>query len=79
MPELNRSGMVEIYHHQALWDNRQYPRVRRICRHPGAEKLWVTIDRANINIPARPTEFKGFIHWDIDTSLRPLPFELQGC
>jgi ectoine hydroxylase-related dioxygenase (phytanoyl-CoA dioxygenase family) len=23
-------------------------------------------------------EFKGFIHWDIDTSIRPIPFEVQG-
>ncbi len=27
MKELNNSGMVEIYNHQYLWDNRQYPRV----------------------------------------------------
>ena len=24
-----RGGMVELYHHQALWDNRQYPRVHQ--------------------------------------------------
>ena len=80
MPELNRGGMIEIYHHQALWDNRQHPRVYgAFADILGTEKLWVTIDRANINVPARPDwVFKGFIHWDIDTSLRPLPFELQG-
>lgn len=27
MKELNNSGMVEIYNHQALWDNRQKQRV----------------------------------------------------
>src|SRR6201999_371787 len=27
MKELNNSGMVEIYNHQALWDNRQEQRV----------------------------------------------------
>ena len=27
MKELNNSGMVEIYNHQCLWDNRQHPRV----------------------------------------------------
>ena len=27
MVELSRSGMVELYQHQALWDNRQHPRV----------------------------------------------------
>lgn len=80
MFELNRSGMVELYQHQALWDNRQHPRVY------GAfvdiwetEKLWVTIDRVNLNPPARPDwDFKGFVHWDIDTSLRPLPVGVQG-
>ena len=29
--------------------------------------------------PNRPGfEFEGFIHWDIDTSLDPLPFDVQG-
>src|SRR5690606_36284650 len=29
--------------------------------------------------PARADwDFQGFVHWDIDTSLRPLPFEVQG-
>ena len=27
MTELKNSGMVEIYNHQFLWDNRQYPKV----------------------------------------------------
>ena len=27
MTELRNSGMVEIYNHQALWDNRQHPRI----------------------------------------------------
>jgi ectoine hydroxylase-related dioxygenase (phytanoyl-CoA dioxygenase family) len=39
----------------------------------------VTIDRANLNVPSRPGyEFPGFIHWDIDTSLDPLPVNVQG-
>lgn len=80
MVELNRSGMVELYHHQALWDNRQYPRVHGAFADIwGTEKLWVTIDRANLNVPAKPEwDFKGFIHWDIDTGLDPVPFEVQG-
>jgi len=44
-----------------------------ICRYLGTEKLWVTIDRANLNFPIRPGfEYKGFIHWDYDpeTKLR---------
>ena len=80
MPELNQSGMVELYHHQTLWDNRQYPRVHAAFADIwGTEKLWVTIDRVNLNPPARPGwDFQGFIHWDIDTSLRPLESKVQG-
>lgn len=80
MPELNMAGMVELYNHQVLWDNRQYPRIYdAFVDIWGTEKLWVTIDRVNLNVPAKSEwEFKGFIHWDIDTAIRPLPFEVQG-
>jgi len=80
MKELKNSGMVEIYHHQTLWDNRQYPKVYEIFVDIwGTEKLWVTIDRANLNFPVRPGyEFSGFIHWDIDTTLNPKPVNVQG-
>ena len=27
MVELNKAGMVELYQHQSLWDNRQHPRI----------------------------------------------------
>jgi ectoine hydroxylase-related dioxygenase (phytanoyl-CoA dioxygenase family) len=38
----------------------------------GTEKLWVTIDRANLNMPQRPGENKkGFIHWDYDPETKP--------
>jgi ectoine hydroxylase-related dioxygenase (phytanoyl-CoA dioxygenase family) len=77
MAELNGSGMVEIYNHQALWNNRQHPRIyEAFVDIWGDEKLWVTIDRANLNVPN--PEFKGFIHWDVDTSLDPLPVNVQG-
>lgn len=80
MKELTNSGMVEVYNHQALWNNRQYPKVyNAFVDIWGTEKLWVTIDRANLNFPVRDDyEFKGFIHWDIDTSLSPLPVDVQG-
>src|SRR5262245_96788 len=29
MTELNNTGMVEIYNHQYLWDNRQNPRIHQ--------------------------------------------------
>lgn len=80
MTELANSGMVEIYNHPFMWANRQYPRVYdAFVDLWGVENLWVTIDRANLNFPVRPDfEFKGFIHWDIDTSLNPKPVNLQG-
>jgi hypothetical protein len=55
MAELNNTGMVEIYNHQFMWDNRQFPKVHQAFADVwGTEKLWVTIDRANLNFPLRP-------------------------
>ena len=73
MQELNNTGMVEIYNHQYLWDNRQYPKIHQAFADIwGTEKLWVTIDRANLNFPLRPGfEYKGFIHWDYDPETKP--------
>ncbi|ADB37715.1 Phytanoyl-CoA dioxygenase [Spirosoma linguale DSM 74] len=73
MKELTNSGMVELYNHQFEWDNRQYPRVYDAFADIwGTEKLWVTIDRANLNFPVRPGhEFNGFIHWDYDPETPP--------
>lgn len=73
MAELNNTGMVEIYNHQYMWDNRQYPKVHDAFADVwGTDKLWVTIDRANLNFPLRPGfEYKGFIHWDYDPETKP--------
>jgi hypothetical protein len=73
MKELTNTGMVEVYNHQYLWDNRQYPKVHEAFTDVwGTEKLWVTIDRANLNLPIRPGyEYKGFIHWDYDPETKP--------
>lgn len=73
MKELANSGMVEVYNHQTLWNNRQMQRVYdAFVDIWGTEKLWVTIDRANLNFPSRPDfEFKGFIHWDYDPETKP--------
>ena len=73
MKELTGTGMVEVYNHQYLWDNRQEQRVYdAFVDIWGTEKLWVTIDRANLNFPQRPGEDrKGFIHWDYDPETRP--------
>tara|TARA_R110002124_G_scaffold57700_5_gene161341 strand:- start:12104 stop:13048 length:945 start_codon:yes stop_codon:yes gene_type:complete len=73
MKELTNSGMVEIYNHQYLWNIRQHPKVYEAFSDIwGLEKLWVTIDRANLNLPSRPGfDFKGFIHWDYDPETNP--------
>lgn len=73
MKELAGTGMVEVYNNQALWDNRQMQRVYDAFVDVwGTEKLWVTIDRANLNFPIKPGfEYKGFIHWDYDPETRP--------
>jgi ectoine hydroxylase-related dioxygenase (phytanoyl-CoA dioxygenase family) len=73
MKELNNTGMVEIYNHQLMWNNRQTPRVHQAFADIwGTEKLWATIDRANLNFPLRPGfEYKGFIHWDYDPETKP--------
>jgi hypothetical protein len=80
MKELNGTGMVEIYNHQYLWDNRQVQRVYdAFVDIWDMEELWVSIDRANLNPPKRvPGNPHGFIHWDSDTSLDPLPIGVQG-
>lgn len=80
MEELNNSGMVEIYNHQYLWDNRQHPRLYdAFVDIWDREDLWVTIDRANLNTPNLGIRrFDGFIHWDGDTSAVPLPINVQG-
>jgi ectoine hydroxylase-related dioxygenase (phytanoyl-CoA dioxygenase family) len=80
MKELAGTGMVELYHHQYLWDNRMNEKIyNAFVDIWGTEHLWVTIDRCNLNFPVKPGhEYKSFIHWDIDTSLNPIPVNVQG-
>ena len=80
MTELKGTGMVEVYNNQKLWNNRQNERIHQIFADIwGREDLWVSIDRANLNFPITADhEYKGFIHWDIDTSLNPKPVNVQG-
>ena len=66
-------GMIEMYQHQAMWDNRQHPGVHQIFADlHGTEKLWTTIDRVNLKPPYRDDhpeyDHKGFMHWDADIS-----------
>lgn len=80
---LRTNGMVEMYQHQALWDNRQHPNVYGVFSEIwGTEALWVSMDRVNFKLPVRPDQpdfdNKGFIHWDIDVQQEPVPFMVQG-
>jgi hypothetical protein len=82
-PPLATYGMLEMYQHQALWDNRQHPRVHQAFSDIlGTEKLWVSFDRAGLKPPAHPAhpeyDHKGFIHWDLDTSKPFPPLCVQG-
>lgn len=78
MKELVGTGMVEVYNHQLLWDNRQSKRIyNAFVDIWGTERLWVTIDRANLNFPLQPGQpDKGFIHWDYDPEENPV--NVQG-
>ncbi|MCW3052542.1 MAG: Protein involved in biosynthesis of mitomycin antibiotics/polyketide fumonisin [Chthonomonadales bacterium] len=80
---LRPNGMVEMYQHQALWNNRQYPRVyEAFAELLGTRRLWVSIDRACLKPPRHPAhpeyDNKGFIHWDADTTRLPMPLAVQG-
>lgn len=80
MQELNHTGMMEIYNHQHLWDNRMAQRVYdSFVGIWDREDLWVAIDRANLNPPKGVKgDPNGFVHWDVDPSLRPPPIGVQG-
>ena len=51
-PPHSPNGLVELYQHQAFWDNRQSPRIyRAFCQLWKTDKLWVSIDRACLKPP----------------------------
>ncbi|MBX3013659.1 MAG: phytanoyl-CoA dioxygenase family protein [Caldilineaceae bacterium] len=77
---ISKAGMLEMYHTQSLWNNRQYPRLHGAFADIwGTDKLWVSFDRANMNPPARPEwDYQGMVHWDVDTAQDPIPFFVQG-
>jgi ectoine hydroxylase-related dioxygenase (phytanoyl-CoA dioxygenase family) len=79
-PPDRRGSIVHIHQHQALWDNRQHPRVHQAFADIlGTEKLWVSMDRAGMKPPidARYPKYedRGFVHWDLDPS-KPFPERL---
>lgn len=77
---IDSRGMVPFYHGQHLWNNRQNQKLYTAFRTLiGRDDLFVSIDRVNINPPRRPGwEYGGFVHFDVDTTKKPVPVELQG-
>ena len=73
MKELAGTGMVEVYNNQYLWNNRQKKRIYdAFVDIWGTKKLWVTIDRANLNFPIKKGyKYDSFIHWDYDPGTKP--------
>ena len=79
-PDPPRKGiMAEMYQHQALWDNRQYPRVHQAFAEIwGTEQLWVSFDRASMSPPERLSPVEPLtLHWD-DCLEPPIPLCVQG-
>lgn len=80
---LKPGGMIEMYQHQALWNNRQNPRLYEVFAELlGTPRLCVSIDRCGIKLPYNPAhpdyDHKGFTHWDVDTTHLPVRFGVQG-
>ncbi len=72
--------MTELYHHQAIWNNRQFPKVYDVFFDLwGTEKLWTTIDRVNMNLPNQNGwDFGGFLHWDVELDQLLATRNIQG-
>jgi hypothetical protein len=50
-PPATRNGFVELYHHQAFWNNRMHPRVyKAFAQLWNQEKLWVSLDRGCMKV-----------------------------
>jgi hypothetical protein len=84
-PDIIRpGGMVEMYHYQSMWNNRQNERLYDIFRAiHGTDQLSVSMDRVGFKPPvdlAHPEyNHKGMIHWDADMASFPnIPFHVQG-
>ena len=74
-PDPPRRGIMgELYQHQALWNNRQSPRVyQAFSELLGMEKLWVSVDRVSLSPPERnPPVGIGNLHGDA-ASKPPIP------
>jgi hypothetical protein len=76
-------GAVPMFHHQALWDIRQYaPVYDAFCSIYATHKLWVSIDGACLKLPFRPgideRPIATLIHCDIDPVQNAHSQKIQG-
>ncbi|HVJ89151.1 MAG TPA: phytanoyl-CoA dioxygenase family protein, partial [Labilithrix sp.] len=76
-------GFVNLVHHQALWNNRQNPKVHAVFSELlGTDKLWVSFDRCALKLPERAElaarEDGAFLHFDVDVRTPPSSLQLQG-
>jgi hypothetical protein len=77
-------GMVEMYHYQSMWNNRQHPHLYDIFRAiHRTDELAVSLDRVGLKPPDNTNhpeyDHKGMIHWDTDMTKYPdIPFHVQG-
>ena len=80
IPRTPGSSLLNMMRHQTLWENRQYPRIHQaFAEILGTEKLFVSQDRVAMNPPVGPKwEYDGLIHWDMDSTVRPIPLIVQG-
>jgi ectoine hydroxylase-related dioxygenase (phytanoyl-CoA dioxygenase family) len=91
--QFSGAGMIELYHHPAMWAIRQAPALyQAYAELLGEERLWTSIDRVNMTPPRdddHPELDQSFVHWDTDTSPLPdrpvqshgterVPFGIQG-
>lgn len=79
-PDPPRNGMgLQIYHNQAMWDNRQKPRVHQAFAEIWeTDKLWVSFDRMSMSPPERTDPIDPVkLHWD-DCLEPPIPLCVQG-
>ena len=70
---------VDIFQHQALWNNRQSPRIHRaFAKIWRTEKLWVSFSPTSINLPTRQALPKRWqLHWDMSLK-QPFDFGVGG-
>ena len=73
-------GIVNMNAHQSMWETRQHPLLHQAFSQIwGTEKLRVSVDRTNMNPPTGPLwDHEGTIHWDMDSTERPVPMRVQG-